>query len=73
MKIAFFTANMKGGGAERVMSLLINAISNSKKDYSIDLLLSDANGIFMNEISTEINIINFNKKLLYSHFKIILF
>ena len=62
MKITFFTANMKGGGAERVMCNLINAISSSKKNYSIDLILSDGTGVFMKEISSKINIINFNKK-----------
>ncbi|MEL6579599.1 MAG: glycosyltransferase [Cyanobacteria bacterium J06621_12] len=55
-KIAFFIPAMYGGGAERVVINLLEGMS--KKDLSLDLVLSVAEGPYMDRIPKTVNIVD---------------
>lgn len=62
--IAFFSPNLTGGGAERIISILTTHFSKNK--FSVDLLLADATGPYLKKIPKEVRTINFNyKKVLF--------
>lgn len=57
LKISFFSPNLEGGGAERVISNL--AIEFSKNGYDVDLVLTKAQGAYLNNIPDCVNVIDF--------------
>lgn len=68
--VTFFSPNMHGGGAERVISTLITSFS--EKGYNIDLLLLKKEGPYLKDIPSNVNVIEFgSKKLIYSIPKLI--
>lgn len=56
--IAIFLPSLIGGGAERVMVTLANAFAS--RGYSVDLILSVAEGPYLSKVSNEVRIINLN-------------
>lgn len=54
--ICFFAPNLKGGGAERVISILANLSDNS--NYDITIILAHAEGPYLKDINSSINIID---------------
>lgn len=58
-KIALYIPSMNGGGAERVMLTLANALAE-KDNISIDLVLNRAEGSYLNDVSAKVNIVNLN-------------
>ena len=58
-KIALYIPSMNGGGAERVMLTLANALAEKDK-ISIDLVLNRAGGVYLKDISDKVNIVNLN-------------
>lgn len=64
-RIAIFVPSMRGGGAERAMMTLANGLVSKK--FKVDLVLAKAEGIYINEISNEVNIVDLNKsRVLYA-------
>jgi len=63
-KIAIFLPSMVGGGAERVMKALAGEFV--AKGYAVDLLLAQAEGPYLNEISGDVKVINFDKRHILS-------
>jgi len=58
IKIAFFLPNLGGGGTERNAVNLVNNLNREK--YAVSLVLGKAEGVFINEISKDVPIINLN-------------
>lgn len=58
-KIALYIPSMNGGGAERVMLTLANALAEKDK-ISIDLVLNRAGGVYLKDVSDKVNIVNLN-------------
>lgn len=58
-KIALYIPSMNGGGAERVMLTLANAIAE-KNIMAVDLVLNRVEGVYLQELSKKVNIINLN-------------
>lgn len=59
-KFCFFAPNLAGGGAERVISILVAYLSES--GYQVDLILADAVGPYLNDIPDSVKIIDFQRK-----------
>jgi len=57
-KISFFSPNLEGGGAERIIAILATYLS--KEAYNVDLLLVKSTGPYLSEIPETVNIIDFN-------------
>lgn len=55
-KLAIFIPSLNGGGAERVMAHLANAIV--ARGYKLDLVLAKAQGPYLQELSPEVNVID---------------
>jgi glycosyltransferase involved in cell wall biosynthesis len=55
-RIACFLPSLYGGGAEKAAIKLFNSMS--KFDLSLDLVLADATGPYLNQVSEEVNIVN---------------
>ena len=55
-KIAFVLPSLRGGGAERVVLNIIKELE--KKNHSIDLVLVEASGEFLNDVPSSIAIID---------------
>ncbi|NEZ54412.1 glycosyltransferase [Adonisia turfae] len=62
-KLAIFLSSLDGGGAERVMLNL--AYGFAIKGIHVDLLLVKAEGPYLAQIPSNINLINFNKSKLF--------
>jgi len=60
MKIALFLPNLYGGGSERVMVKLANALA--KRGMKVDLVLGEAKGQFLSSVDDEVNIIDLAKR-----------
>jgi glycosyltransferase involved in cell wall biosynthesis len=56
VRVAIFTANMDGGGAERAMAKLAAGIAD--RGFDVDLVLSDASGHYLEEVPPEVRIVN---------------
>jgi len=56
-KVALFITNLEGGGAERVIVTLANQFA--KQGHHVDVLLAQRVGVFLKEVSPEVNIIDF--------------
>ncbi len=56
MRVAIFTANMDGGGAERAMAKLAAGIAD--RGFDVDLVLSDASGHYLAEVPPQVRIVN---------------
>lgn len=72
-KLLFISTNLGGGGAQRIISYLVNEFS-SDKDYEVVLMLLKKDGnSYLNTISSNVKIINLNlkKRVRYSVFTII--
>ena len=54
VRIAFYLPSLAGGGAERVIVTLANAMV--RKDHIVDLLLSSKSGPYLDELDPRINI-----------------
>jgi glycosyltransferase involved in cell wall biosynthesis len=63
--ITFFIPNLNGGGTERVIVTLANALS--ERGFTVDLVLVSAFGPYITEISSEVNIVDLKQsRVLYS-------
>ena len=62
-KLAIFLSSLDGGGAERVMLNL--AYGFAERGIHVDLLLVKAEGPYLSQIPSNINLINFNKSKLF--------
>lgn len=56
-KIAFFLPNLYGGGAERVAINLLKGMV--KTNISLDLVLAEADGPYLNHVPDKVQVINF--------------
>lgn len=61
MKISIFIPSMEGGGAERVVLNIANALSQHENS-SVSLILSQAKGIYLDKISSNVRIIDLQSK-----------
>lgn len=59
-KVAIFLPSMRGGGAERAMMTLANGFV--EKNINVDLVLAKAEGPYLDEISSNVNIVDLNKR-----------
>ncbi|CAM0740428.1 hypothetical protein MASRES_GEN12895_13135 [Acinetobacter baumannii] len=60
--ILFIVNSMRAGGAEKILSDLLER-SDNYLNYNIDLLIFDNNGPFLSKIPTDkVTIYNFKKK-----------
>ena len=67
--ISIFVADLRGGGAERVMVTLANELANC--GYRVDLLLLNAEGPYLSEVSNRVEIVELKaNRAIYSIFKI---
>lgn len=55
-RVAIFTSNMDGGGAERAMLKLAGGIAD--RGYQVDLVLSRAEGHYLDEVSGAVRIVD---------------
>jgi len=65
MKIAFFLADLYGGGAEKTTLLLINALA---KQHQVALFIVREEGAFIKEISTEVSVYILGTRSVYRSF-----
>ena len=56
VRVAIFTSNMDGGGAERAMAKLAGGIAD--RGYDVDLVLSRAEGHYLAEVPDTVRIVN---------------
>lgn len=61
MKLAFIIPNLKGGGAEKVLSTLLNFISKNNTRYNVHLLLVKKEGRLLKTLDKNIKIFDFKK------------
>ncbi len=61
MKITFFIPNLRVGGAEKVLRMMINTFIDRYPQYTVELCLASANGEIVSEIDNRISIINFSR------------
>lgn len=57
-KIALYIPSMSGGGAERIILTLANALA--EKDIVVDLVLNRVEGPLLKNVSDKVNIVNLN-------------
>ena len=55
-RVAIYISSLRGGGAERVMVIIANAIAD--RGYPVDLVLSNAIGPYLAEVSPSVNLVN---------------
>ncbi len=55
-RVALFCPSLRGGGAERVMVQLANKFADQNLD--VDLVLANAQGGYLSEVSTKVNIVD---------------
>ena len=60
MHIAFLLPDLKGGGAQKMVVNLANWFAANGE--AVDLVLCNADGIYRNLISEQVNVIDFNKR-----------
>ena len=66
-KILFIVSNMESGGVSKSMSTLLNVIDTSR--FEVDVLIVNPNGVFMELLPSNINVIRDAKtELLFSDF-----
>ncbi|TMK19533.1 MAG: glycosyltransferase [Actinobacteria bacterium] len=63
-RVAIFTANMDGGGAERAMLKLAGGIAGH--GYDVDLVLSRAEGHYLQEVPDSVRIVDLHARRLLS-------
>ena len=56
VRVAIFTANMDGGGAERAMAKLAAGIAD--RGFDVDLVLSEASGHYLAEVPPDVRIVD---------------
>ena len=56
VRVAIFTSNMDGGGAERAMAKLAGGIAD--RGYDVDLVLSRAEGHYLDEVPDTVRIVD---------------
>lgn len=56
--IAFFTSSMGDGGAQRTVANLVRGFA--ELGYSVDLVLIDPNGPYLDTLPKEVNVVDFN-------------
>ena len=56
--LTIFLGSLEGGGVERVMSNIANKFSEN--DYTVDVVLVSKSGIYLNNLSSKIRVINLN-------------
>ena len=64
-KVLFVMPGLYSGGAEKSLVNLLNLLDYSKLD--VDLLLFKKEGLFMNQVPSEVNILNIPISLKYSY------
>jgi len=63
MLIALFVPSLRGGGAERVVVTLANALV--QRGFKVDILLVKAEGPYLSEVSSAVNVIDFGRSRLF--------
>ena len=58
IKVAFLTKNLDIGGIERAILNYLNYMDKLK--YEITLFLDEGEGIYLNEVPKDVNIVNLN-------------
>lgn len=59
-KVGIFLPSLDGGGAERITILLANALA--QRGHSVDLVLANARGAYLGEVSNAVRVVNLNKR-----------
>jgi len=68
--IALFLPSLLGGGAERVIVTLANGIAD--KGIKVDLILANAEGPYLSEVSSKIRVVDLKtKRVLFSLFSLV--
>lgn len=62
-RIAIFLPTLGGGGAERVMVSLANAIV--ARGFAVDLVVANAEGSFLDQVSPDVRIVDFRVNRIY--------
>ncbi|MAR90182.1 MAG: glycosyltransferase [Pseudomonadota bacterium] len=57
-KISLFLPSLRGGGAERVMLTIANALA--EKAFQVDLVLVHAEGPYLHQVSAKVNVVDLN-------------
>lgn len=57
-RIGLFLPTLRGGGAEKMIVHIANALV--EKGFSVDLVLAKAEGVFLDRVSTKVNVIDLN-------------
>lgn len=57
--VAIFLPSLRGGGAERVMVTLANTFA--ERGLSVDLILSEATGAYLPEVSSTVNVVDLGR------------
>ena len=63
-QIAIFIPSLNGGGAERAMATLANGFA--QRGYAVDLVLVNAAGVFRNEVTNNVRIVDLGAKRVLS-------
>jgi len=63
LKIAIFLPDLRGGGAERVMVSLARGFS--ERGHDVDLVLAQRSGTFLNEVPSEVTVVDLNRGKIY--------
>lgn len=66
IRIALFCPSLMGGGAERVMVQLANEFK--EKDFDVDLVLANAKGAYLSEVSSKVNVIDLKSSRVLTSF-----
>lgn len=65
MRIAFFLAHLRGGGAERAMGTLANAFS--QRGHSVQMVLAEATGEFLKELNPALEVVDLRaRRMMYA-------
>ena len=56
VNLSIFLPSLNGGGAERVMVTLANAIAS--RGFSVDLVLATAQGTYLKDVSPSVNVVD---------------
>lgn len=56
IRIALYLPSLRGGGAERVMVILANGFA--ERGFEVDLVLANAEGPYLNQVSSQVRIID---------------
>jgi glycosyltransferase involved in cell wall biosynthesis len=71
-KLIIFLPNLNGGGAEKIMTILANALA--ERNFSVTFVLGVKTGVYLKEVSPNVNLVDLKaNRIALSFFKLIQF